>query len=150
MILFELLLCCLGRMFWVIVMLEDLSTTHFQCSHWGKEVVAQNFPVLGPIHPPLDTVKLSCPLSWETPSKHKVSTSMVHSGDGALGVLLSISLPPNTASQVDANWLYFGLIWPHHLLPSLLRIIQVFFGKLQTGLYMCRLQQRNLAHAAGF
>ena len=28
-------------MFWVIVMLEDPSTTHVQCSHWGKAVVAQ-------------------------------------------------------------------------------------------------------------
>ena len=28
-------------MFWVIVRLEDPSTTHFQCSHWGKEVVAR-------------------------------------------------------------------------------------------------------------
>ena len=102
MLIFESLLCCLGRMFWVIVMLEDLSTTHFQCSPWGK-VVAQNFPVHGPIHPPLDMVKSSCPLSWETPPKHKVSTSMLHNGDGVLGVVLSISLPPNTASQVYAK-----------------------------------------------
>ena len=51
-------------MFWVIVMLEDPSTTHFQCSHWGKEVVAQNFLVHGPSHPPLDTVKFcSVPLA---------------------------------------------------------------------------------------
>ena len=30
-LLFEPLLCCLGCMFWVIVMLEDSSTTHFKC-----------------------------------------------------------------------------------------------------------------------
>ena len=100
MLLFEPLLCCLGRMFWVIVMLEDPSTTHFHCSHWGKEVVGQNFPVYGPIHPPLNMVKSSDPLSWETPPKHKVSTSMLHSGDGVLGVVLRIYLPPNTASRV--------------------------------------------------
>ena len=68
------------------------STTHFQCSHWGKEVVIQNFLVHGPIQPPLDMVKSSCPLNWETPPKHKVSTSMLHSGDGVIGVVLSISL----------------------------------------------------------
>ena len=38
-----------------------------------KEVVTQNFRVHGPIHPPLDTVKSSCPLSWETPPKDKVA-----------------------------------------------------------------------------
>ena len=59
MFLFEPLLCCLGRMFWFIVMLEDSSMTHFQCSHWGKEIVCQNFPAHGSIHPPLDTVKSS-------------------------------------------------------------------------------------------
>ena len=36
MLLFEPLLCCLGRMFWVIVMLEDPSMIHFQCSHSPK------------------------------------------------------------------------------------------------------------------
>ena len=101
MLLFEPLLCCLGRMFRVIVMFEDPSTTHFQCSHWGKEIVAQNFPVHGPIHPPLDTVK--SPLSRETPPKHKVFTSMLHSGDGVLGAVVSISLPPNMASRVNAK-----------------------------------------------
>ncbi len=30
-LLLESLLCCLGHVFWVIVMLEYLSTTHFQC-----------------------------------------------------------------------------------------------------------------------
>ena len=53
MFLFEPLLFCLGLMFWIIVMLEDPSTTHFQCAHWGKEVVAHRLH--GPIHPPLDT-----------------------------------------------------------------------------------------------
>ncbi len=33
-LLLELLLCCLGRVFWVIVMLEYPSTTHFQCPGW--------------------------------------------------------------------------------------------------------------------
>ena len=103
MLLFEPLLCCLGRMFWVIVMLEDPSTTHFQCSHWGKEDVTQNVPVHGPFILPSIQWSHPVPLSWETPPKHKVSTSMLHSGDGVLGVVLSISLPSNTASPVDAK-----------------------------------------------
>ena len=106
MLLFQPLLCCLGRMVWIIVMLEDPSTTYFQCSHWGKEVVTPNFLVHGPIHPPLNTVKSSCPLSWETPPNHKVSTSMLHSGDGVLGLVLSISLPSNTTS-----WCQIALFW---------------------------------------
>ena len=110
MLLFEPLLCCLGRMFWVIVMLEDPSTTHFQCSHWGKEVVAQNFPVHDPIHPPLDTVKSSCPLSWETPPKHKVSTSMLHSGDGVLG---SCTQHFSSSKHSESSWCQIALFWSH-------------------------------------
>ena len=78
-------------------------TTHFQCSHWGKEVVAQNFLVHGPIHPSLDMVKSSHPLSRETPPKHKISTYMLHSGDGVLGVVLSIYLPPNTELMPNSS-----------------------------------------------
>ena len=102
MLLFEPLLCCLGCMFWVIVMLEDPSTTHFQCSHWGKKVVAQKFPVHSPIHPPLDTVKSSCHLSWETSPKHKVSTSMLHSTQ-----LFSSS------KHGESSWCQIVLFWSH-------------------------------------
>ncbi len=33
-LLLEPLYCCLGRVFWVIVLLEYPSTTHFQCPGW--------------------------------------------------------------------------------------------------------------------
>lgn len=65
---------------------------------------------LAPVHLPLNEVKSSCTLSRETASKQNVSTSMFDSGDGVLGVIFSISLPPNTASQVDAKELNLGLI----------------------------------------
>ncbi len=65
--------------------------------------------------------------------------------DGVLGVIGSIPSPPNTASWVDAKELDFGLIWPQHFHPVLLWIV----GKLQTVLYMCFLEQEDLAGAAG-
>ena len=102
-------------MFWIIVMLEDSSTTPFQCSHWGKEVVTQSFPVHGPTHPPLDTVKSSCPLSWETPPKHNVSTSMLHSGS-SLGLYSAflflqtrrVELMPNSSILVSSDHIAFS------------------------------------------
>ncbi len=91
-LLLEPLLCCLGRVFWVIVMLEYPSTTHFQCpSPDGTWYVYR----------PFDVVQLSCPLSRKTPPKHNVSTSMFDGGDGVLGVIGSIPPPPNTASWVE-------------------------------------------------
>ncbi len=75
---------------------------------------------------------------------------MFDGGDGVLGDIGSIPPPPNTASWVDAKELDFGLIWPQHFHPVLLWIIQMFIGKLQTGLYMCFLEQGDLAGAAGF
>ncbi len=77
-LLLEPLLCCLGRVFWVIVMLEYPSTTHFQ--YPGPDCT-------WPVHRPFDAVQLSCALSKKTPSKHNVSTSMFDGGDGVLGII---------------------------------------------------------------
>ncbi len=84
------------------------------------------------IHPALNTVQSSCPLCRKAPPKHDVSTPMLHGWDGVLGIVL-ILLPPNTASGVYIKKLYFGLIWPHDLLPCLLWIIQmVIFRRVWT------------------
>ncbi len=48
--------------------------------------------------------------------------------------------------RVVPKELDFGLIWPQHFHPVLLWII----GKLQTGLYMCFLEQGDLVGAAWF
>ncbi len=56
-LLLEPFLCCLGRVFWVIVMLEYPSTTHFQCPGWLQ----------CPVHRPFDVVQLSRPLSRKHP-----------------------------------------------------------------------------------
>ncbi len=58
MCLLETLLCFLGRVFWVIVMLKNPSTTHFQCPDPA---------VHGPVHRPFDAVQFSCPFSRKTP-----------------------------------------------------------------------------------
>ncbi len=151
MLLTEPILSCPCGVFGVIVMLEDPATTHLQCSYWGKEVVGQNLAMHGPIHPPLNTVQLSCPLYRKAPQKYDVPIPMLQSWDGVCGiVLILLLLPPNTASGVYTKKLYFGLIWPHDLLPRLLWIIQMVFAKLQTGLDMCWLEQGDLACAAGF
>ncbi len=63
------------------------------------------------------------PLAEKQLQKHDVSTSMLDCRDGVLGVIVSISLLPNTTSWVDAKELNFGLTWPQHILPSLLWII---------------------------
>ncbi len=94
-----------------------------------------------PSSPQYGAVILS-PLQKATP-KHDVSNPMLHGWDGILGIVLLL-LPPNTASGVYTKTFYFGLIWPHDLLPCLLRIIQMVFGKLHTGLDMCWLEQGDL------
>ncbi len=115
MLLTEPLLSCPCCVFGVIVMLEDPATTHLQCSYWGTEVVGCNLTIHGPIHPPLNTVHSSCPLCRKAPPKHDVSTPMLHGWDGVLGIVLI--LLPRVASGVYTKKFYFGLIWPHDLLP---------------------------------
>ncbi len=82
----EPLFCCLGRVFWVIVMLEY--ARHIFNALAGFNVLALTVHV--PVHRPFNTVQLCCPLSRKTLPKHNVSTSMFE--DGVLGVMGSI--PP--------------------------------------------------------
>ncbi len=136
-LLLEPLLCCLGRVFWVTVMLEYHPWPIFNALA-GFNALA--LLVHGPVHRPFNAVQLSCPLSRKTPPKHNISTSMFDSGDGVLGVIGSIHPPPNTASWVDTKEVDFGLTWQQQFHPVLLWII----GKLQTGQYMCFLEQGTL------
>lgn len=50
--------------------------------------------------------------------------------DHVLWIILSTSLPSNTPGWVNVKELDFGFIWPHHFLPSLLWIINMFTGKV--------------------
>ncbi len=81
-LLLEPLLCCFGRLYWIIVMLEYLSMTHFQCPGCFNALA---LTMHGPVHCTFDAVQLSCPLSKKTPPKHNVFTSMFDGGDGVLG-----------------------------------------------------------------
>ncbi len=110
----------------------------------------RNLTIHCPNHPPFNTVQSSFPLCRKAPLKHDVSTPMLHGWNGVLGIVLILLLPPNKASGVYTKKFYFGLIWPGDLLPCLLWIIRMVFGKLQTGLDMCWLEQGDLVHAAGF
>ncbi len=136
-LLLEPLLCCLGRVFWVShagIPIHDSFSMPWPWRYMALSII------------PLMRCSCPVPLAEKTPPEHNVSTSMFDSGDGVLGVIGSIPPPPNSASWVDDKELDFGFIWPQHFHPVLLWII----GKLQTGLYMCFLEQGDLAGAAGF
>ncbi len=136
-------LCCLGRVFLGHCHAGIPIHDPFSIPQAGFNALA--LTVHGPVHRPFDAVQLSCPLSRKKHPKYNVSNSTLDGGDGVLRVIGSIP-PPNTTSWVDAKELDFGLIWPQHFHPVLLWNI----GKLQTGLYMCFLEQGDLAGAAGF
>ena len=144
------LLYCLGRVFWVIVMLEYPSTSHFQYPGWGNEVLTQDLTVYGTVHHPFDAVKLSCPLSRKTPQSIMFPPLCLTVGMVFLGSKAAFYLLQKWQVWVDTKELNFGLIWPQHFHPVLLWIIQMFIGKSQTGLYMSFLEQGDLAGAAVF
>ncbi len=86
----------------------------------------------GTIHPPLNTVQSSSPLCRKSTPK----AWCFHPHASRLGWCSWDCTHPSSKhwSGVYTKKLYFGLIWPHDLLPCLLWIIQMVFGKLQTGL----------------
>ncbi len=105
--------CCHGRVFWVIVMLEYPSTTHFQCPGFNALALTVHGPSIVPL------MRCSCPVPLA-----EVSTSMFDGGDGVpWGLGQHSSSSKTQASWVDAKELDFGLIWPPQFHPVLLWII---------------------------
>ncbi len=92
---------------------------------------------MAPFIVPLMRCSCPVPLAEKHPQSIMFPPPCLTVGMVFLGVIGSIPPPPNTASWVDAKELDFGLIWPQHFHPVLLWIIQMFIGKLQTGMYMC-------------
>ncbi len=100
--------------------------------------------VHGPVHRSFDAVQLSCPLSWKTPPKHNVSTSMFDGGDGVLGVIGSIPPPPNTASWVDASWILVS--YDHNTFTQFSSESLANFRQACTCAYLSRGTLRALQH----
>ena len=79
--------------FGVVVMLEDPTTTHVQCSDWGKELFAQHLTIYGPFV--LSVKQSTCLLCRKTPPEHDASTPTLHWRYGVLGMILLLT-PPNS------------------------------------------------------
>ncbi len=78
-LLLEPLIRCLGCVFWVIVMLEYPSTTHFQCPGWLQ---CPDPDGTWPLHHPFDAVQLSCNavVHVTPPGPHRPNSYLVPSG----------------------------------------------------------------------
>ena len=109
MLLFEPLLYCLGRMFWVIVMLEDPSKTHFQCSHWGKEVVGQNFRYMTPFILPSIRWSRPVPLAEKHPKSIMFPPPCFKVGMVFLGLYSAFLFLQTRWS----SWSQIALFWSH-------------------------------------
>lgn len=133
----EPLLSCPVCVFQVIVMLEDPATTHPQCSYW---VVRRLLPKMASSNLPSIWCSRAVPLAEKHPQS-MISPPACFSRDGILGILLK-----HSEWSSDQKF-YFGLFWPHDHRPCLLWIIQMLFGKFQTGLDM---KQRNLCMLQNF
>ncbi len=106
-LLLEPLLCCLGHVFWVIVMLESHPRPIFNALA-GFNALA--LTVHGPIHRPFDAVQLSCPLSRKRTPKHNVSTSMFDGGDG---VFWGRRHHSSSSKHGELSWCQRAGFWSH-------------------------------------
>ncbi len=93
-VLLEPLLCCLGRVFWVIVMLEYPSMTHFQCPGW----LQCPGPDMAPSIVPLMWCSCPVPLAEKHPQSIMFPPPCLTVGMVFMGVIGSIPPNPNTAS----------------------------------------------------
>jgi hypothetical protein len=60
------------------------------------------------------------------------ATTMLHCGDGILGVMRGVGFAPDIAFSLMAKKLNFNLIWSDYLLPYVWGVSHMLFGKHQT------------------
>ncbi len=97
-LLLEPLLCCLGHVFWVIVMLEYHPRPQFNALA-GFNALALK------VHCPFDAVQLSCPLSRKTPPNHIVSTSKHGVGMVLMGSQAAFLLQTRRVELMPKSWM---------------------------------------------
>ncbi len=97
-------------MLWVVIMLEDKTSTQTIFCCRLPEVVFQNLLVVFRFHDSFDPDKIPRSKCTETSPQHYTPTSMFHSGDGVLWVEHLSRLSPNIGSISMAKELYFCLI----------------------------------------
>ncbi len=133
--------CCV---FGVIVMLEDPATTLFNALTEGRRLLAKILRYMAPSI--LPSIRCSRPVPFAEKHPKALCFHPHASRSGWCWDCTHLS-----SSSKHSEWSFYQkVIFLFHLTTCLLWIIQMVFGKLQTGLDMCWLEQGDLARAAGF
>ncbi len=124
--------CCFSSMLRVIVLLEGEPLSQSQISGRLKQVSLKNFPVFSAIHHSFNSDQFPSPCRWKTSPQHDAATTMLHCGDGVLGVMRGVGFAPDIAFSLMGKKLNFSLIWPEYLLPYVWGVSHMPFGEHQT------------------
>ena len=87
----------------VIVLLEGEPPSQSQISGRLKQVSLKNFPVFSTIHHSLNSDQFPSPCQWKTCPQHDAATTMLHCGDGVLGVMRGVGFAPDIAFSLIAK-----------------------------------------------
>ncbi len=109
----------------------------------GRRLLAKILLYMAPTILPLIRCSRPVPFAEKHPQSMMFPPPCFTVGMVFLGLFSSFFFLQTWWVELDQKF-YFGLIWPHDLLSCLLWIIQMVFGKLQTGLDMCWLEQEDL------
>ena len=76
-----------------------------------KQVSLKNFPIFSAIHIiPSILTNFPVPADGKTSPKHDAATTMLHGGDGVLGVMGDVGFAPDIAFSLMVKKLNFSLI----------------------------------------
>ena len=87
---------------------------------------------LSPSHHSFNSDQFPSPCQWKTFPQHNAATTMLHCGDGILGVMRGVGFVPDIAFSLMAKKINFSLIWPEYLLPNVWGVSHMPFSKHQT------------------
>ncbi|MGH0132282.1 UNVERIFIED_CONTAM: hypothetical protein FKN15_033923 [Acipenser sinensis] len=94
----------------VIVLLEGEPPSQSQISGRLKQVSLKNFPVFSAIHHSFNSDQFPSPCRRKTSPQHDAATTMLHCGDGVLGVMRGVGFAPDIAFSLMGKKLNFSLI----------------------------------------
>ena len=97
----------------VIVLLEGEPPSQSKIS--GR--LKQNVPVFRSVHHSFNSDQFPIPCRWKTSPQHDAAITMLHCGDGILGVMRGLGFATDIVFSLLAKKQHFSLIWPEHLLP---------------------------------
>ena len=121
-------------MLWIIIWREYPTSLQLQCLDWPSNISSRMYWYLvGSILPSSRTIFPVPPAATQPQSIMDPPLCLT------VTKVFSPNIPPNISPNIPSSKFHFGFVSPKHIVPKGFRLVNVFFGILQTLNFVLRL-----------